>query len=189
MASGGSNLNTSTSAEDQNGDNRQIYETALKNFKKYKVEISDVIQDTFPFLELLRDREFISNETYADCEDCYRKHVPVQRVVYNVLCELEKTFDLPLLEVIFSDVLKKTNPGLNRICEIFRNVIPDKTFFSDNAGEKREEWPDIQPNFEQGTGENSCQILTWPCSDHWYYNGLFLFCDPLLSLVTFWYVL
>nr|XP_019595307.1 PREDICTED: nuclear body protein SP140-like protein isoform X2 [Rhinolophus sinicus] len=161
MASGGSNLNTSTSAEDQNGDNRQIYETALKNFKKYKVEISDVIQDTFPFLELLRDREFISNETYADCEDCYRKHVPVQRVVYNVLCELEKTFDLPLLEVIFSDVLKKTNPGLNRICEIFRN----------------------------GTGENSCQILTWPCSDHWYYNGLFLFCDPLLSLVTFWYVL
>lgn len=58
---------------------------------------------------------------FKDCEDCYRKHVPIQRVVYNVLCELEKTFDLPLLEVIFSDVLMKTNPGLNRICEIFRN--------------------------------------------------------------------
>lgn len=44
-------------------DNR-IFDTALCHFKRQKVRISNIIKETFPFLEHLRDYGFINNEIY-----------------------------------------------------------------------------------------------------------------------------
>lgn len=71
MASAGSHLSTRTSSEEQNRDHKQISEAALKHFRKCKVEISYAIQHPFPFFELLRDHEFITNETYEVSEVYY----------------------------------------------------------------------------------------------------------------------
>lgn len=58
------------STEDQNIDDRLIYETLFKHFKRHKVEISNAIRKPFPFFECLRDREFITNKMY-DVSDVY----------------------------------------------------------------------------------------------------------------------
>ena len=57
-----------------------IKETAGKIFKKYKVEISHAVKSTFPFLELLRDREFITNDKYEVSEVYF---VTIQYTVLN----------------------------------------------------------------------------------------------------------
>ncbi|KAF6362225.1 SP140 nuclear body protein like [Rhinolophus ferrumequinum] len=158
MASGSSDLSTRISAEDQNIDERFICKTVLEHFKKCKVEISDAIKTTFPFLELLRDHGFISNKIYEDCEDSSRNQVPVQRVVYSVLCELEKTFDLPLLEVLFSNVIRRTYPGLNNVYESFRNVIKEKIFHQASDRVESVDGRNIQLKLEPDTmnlGNNS----------------------------------
>lgn len=59
------------SAVNQNIDRTLVCEIALKHFKKYKVEISDAIETTFPFLEILRDRGFITNKIYEVSEAYY----------------------------------------------------------------------------------------------------------------------
>nr|XP_019595289.1 PREDICTED: nuclear body protein SP140-like [Rhinolophus sinicus] len=164
MASGCSDLSTRISVEDQNTDERFIYKIVLEHFKKCKVEISDAIKTTFPFLELLRDHGFISNKTYEDCEDSSRNQVPVQRVVYSVLCELEKTFDLPLLEVLFGNVTRRTYPGLNNVYESFRNVIKEKIFHQASDSVESVDSHNIQLKLEPGTVENS---LSWMYTNTW----------------------
>ncbi|XP_019490044.1 PREDICTED: nuclear autoantigen Sp-100-like isoform X2 [Hipposideros armiger] len=152
MACGSNHLSTRMSSGDQNRDHKQICEVARKHFRKCKVEISDAIQHTFPFLELLRDHEFITNETYEESQaSISRKRFSVQEVVYNVLSKLEATFHLSILEVLFCKVMMKNYPNLKCIYKSFRYVIPDKKIFPEIAGEEREERPAIQPNFEQGT--------------------------------------
>ena len=56
--------------EDQNIEEKLVYETLFKHFKRYKVEISSAIKKPFPFFEGLRDRELITNKMY-EVSDVY----------------------------------------------------------------------------------------------------------------------
>ncbi|KAF5915825.1 hypothetical protein HPG69_019057, partial [Diceros bicornis minor] len=139
------------STEDQNIEERLVYEAVFRHFKRYKVEISNAIKKTYPFLEGLRDRELITNKMYEDSQDSCRNLVPVERVVYNVLCELEKTFDLPLLEALFSEVNMQEYPDLHYIYKSFENAVQEKLFLHESEGDEREQRLNIQLSLEQGT--------------------------------------
>lgn len=56
------------SAEDQKIDYNALKETARKHFIQHKVDISDAIKKVFPFLEILRDRGFITDKIYKVSE-------------------------------------------------------------------------------------------------------------------------
>ena len=60
-----------TSSEDHNIKKSPIYKTAFSHFKTHKLEISKAIKKSFPFLEILRDRGFITNKMYEVSEIYY----------------------------------------------------------------------------------------------------------------------
>ncbi|XP_054442086.1 nuclear body protein SP140-like protein [Pteronotus mesoamericanus] len=137
------------SAKDQNINNRPLCETALRHFKRHKIEISNAIKKSFPFLEVLRDRGFITDKVYEDCQESCRNLVPVRRVVYNVLNELEKTFDLPLLETLFSQANMQEYPDLTHICTSFEKEIQNKIGHQASNQEKSMGNTDTQLSLEQ----------------------------------------
>ncbi|XP_023379617.1 nuclear autoantigen Sp-100 isoform X8 [Pteropus vampyrus] len=139
--------------EDQNIDKKVFCEIVFNHFRRYKVEISNAIKKPFPFLEVLRDRGFISNKMYDDSQESARNLVPVQRVVYNVLSTLETTFDLSLLEALFSEVNMQEYPDLIQIRKSFENAIQEKICYQESDNEEREERTTTQLSLEQESCE------------------------------------
>uniref|UniRef100_A0A8C0LFI5 HSR domain-containing protein n=1 Tax=Canis lupus dingo TaxID=286419 RepID=A0A8C0LFI5_CANLU len=104
------------------GQNKKIsHEALLNHFKENKVEIANAITKPFPFLESLRDRSFITEDIYNKSQEAHRNLIPVEKVAYDVLCCLEKTFDRSLLQVLFSRVHLKEYPALIHVLGIFKN--------------------------------------------------------------------
>ncbi|XP_075861515.1 uncharacterized protein LOC105862812 [Microcebus murinus] len=171
MADGGHDLTVRMSTEDQNIDGRLNYDYIFSYFKRFKVKISHAIEKTFPFLELLRDHEFITNEMFEDCQASCRNLVPVNNVIYSILDELEKKFNLEVLKILFDDDNIKEYPGLIPIYKTFLNVLPDKWYLQGIDEKGREEGPSCQLTLEQGTGENSFPSLPGPHLDSSFSTG------------------
>ncbi|XP_004674835.1 PREDICTED: nuclear autoantigen Sp-100-like [Condylura cristata] len=171
MANASRDLSTRMVSKDQNTNERIVRELLFSHFRRHKVEISNAIKKTFPFLETLHDREFISDKLYTDCQESCRNLVPVQNVVYNVLSEVEKTFDLKFLDALFSEVHMEEYPELRSVHSDFQNVIQAIARHPQGDGAEAVERPDSQLSLEQGTGESACQSLTWRPADSSAHTG------------------
>ncbi|XP_054361954.2 sp110 nuclear body protein isoform X5 [Mirounga angustirostris] len=102
---------------------RALEEALLQHFVYQKLEIAYAIYKPFPFLEGLRDSSFITETIYRESMEACRNHVPVPRVVYNILTHLEKTSNLSFLEMLFSRINLREYPNLTMILKGFRSVV------------------------------------------------------------------
>ncbi|KAM8790686.1 nuclear body protein SP140-like protein [Rhynchonycteris naso] len=82
-------------------------------------------------------------------------HLPP--LVYGVLSELEKTFDISVLEALFNEFNIREYPDLTHIGKSFENVIQEQLCYQENDAEEREEYPSSQLSLEQGMDEDLSQ--------------------------------
>ncbi|XP_043301266.1 nuclear body protein SP140 isoform X8 [Cervus canadensis] len=160
MASAGSSSNCRMITGDQNPEEQRpveqlCYEFVFKLFKENKVEIANAIPKPFPFLMGLRDRDFISESMYEHFQEACRNLVPVERVMYEVLSELEKKFDKTVLEALFSQVNLKAYPDLLQIRNSFQNAICDNFYYQTIDEGETKEMLNSQLNHEQVSLEYS----------------------------------
>ncbi|XP_060224746.1 nuclear autoantigen Sp-100-like isoform X3 [Meriones unguiculatus] len=134
----------------------------LQYFKKQKLVISYAIKKPFPFLEGLRDHDLITDKMYDDFKDSCRNLVPLHEVIYRALEELEKNFNMTVLQKLFCEVNMENYPHLEPISKSFNNVFPNALCFegSDRGG------LNSHLSLEQGPGESCSQgSLTWSPMD------------------------
>eukprot|EP00072_Mus_musculus_P030837 XP_006496653.1 PREDICTED: nuclear body protein SP140-like protein [Mus musculus] len=106
------NLSPRTIPEDQNEEESDDYQLMFKHFKENKVEIASAITKPFPFLMSLRDRDFISEQKFQEYQETCKNLVPLERVVYDILSNVQKKFSRDLLKVIFSKTHLKAYPEI-----------------------------------------------------------------------------
>ncbi|XP_024596330.1 sp110 nuclear body protein isoform X3 [Neophocaena asiaeorientalis asiaeorientalis] len=102
---------------------RTLKEVLLQHFIHQKLEIAYAINKPFPFFEGLRDNFFITERLYQESLEAYRNMVPVSRVVYNILTQLENTFSLSFLETLFSRINLSEYPNLMTTLKSFKRVV------------------------------------------------------------------
>ncbi|XP_038194730.1 nuclear body protein SP140-like protein isoform X2 [Arvicola amphibius] len=124
----------------------------LQNFRKQKVMISNAIKKPFPFFEVLRDSDLITEKMYTDFKDSCTNLVPVEIVAYRALEELEKKFDLNVLWALFSLGNMSEYPDLEPISKDFENVLSQNElcFDENDRGD-----PNVQLRLEQGPAQGS----------------------------------
>ncbi|KAM5269191.1 nuclear body protein SP140-like protein isoform 12-T14 [Hipposideros larvatus] len=155
MANGGSDLNCrmftgDETPEAQGPEEQFFYELIFRLFRENKVEIASAITKPFPLLMGLRDRGFIPEQMYEHLQEACRNLVPVERVVYDVLSELEKKFDKTVLDALFSKVNLKAYPDLPDVCRSFQNAIHDNLRYQLTDDEEAKEMLNFQLSCEQG---------------------------------------
>nr|XP_042115661.1 nuclear body protein SP140-like protein isoform X4 [Peromyscus maniculatus bairdii] len=138
--------------EDQSKEESAKYEHMFKHFHENKVEIASAITKPFPFLMSLRDRGFISEQKFQDSQERCQNLVPVSRVVYDILSDLQNKFSLLLLEVIFSKTHLKAYPDLKETLRSFLDVSSSHRTPQRVNGRDAEERPGL-PGFVK---EASC---------------------------------
>ncbi|XP_036008471.1 SP140 nuclear body protein family member isoform X6 [Mus musculus] len=150
MAGGNNELSSRTIPEDQNEEESDDYQLMFKHFKENKVEIASAITKPFPFLMSLRDRDFISEQKFQEYQETCKNLVPVERVVYDVLSNVQKKFSRDLLKVIFSKTHLKAYPDLKETLKhFFLNA-------SKTNDEQAEEMLSL-PQCNGGEGSSSCE--------------------------------
>uniref|UniRef100_A0A8C9BUN4 Nuclear body protein SP140-like n=1 Tax=Phocoena sinus TaxID=42100 RepID=A0A8C9BUN4_PHOSS len=143
------------SPEEQNPEEQFFYEFIFRLFKENKVEIASAITKPFPFLMGLRDRGFIPEQMYEHFQEACANLVPVDRVMYDALGELEKKFDKTILDALFSRVNLKAYPDLLHICRNFQNVIRENFHYQTVGEGETKETLNLQLNHEQVSLEQS----------------------------------
>lgn len=143
-------------------------------FRILKLDISSAIKELFPFLEVLRDYNVISDKQYDDFRESRTNLIPVRKVVYRVLEELEKKHDLKALGLLFCKQNMEAYPDLEHIFKRFKNVLPQNELWSEEI-DRRDQ--NSQLSVEQGPGDSCSQeSLTWSpsgpsSSDDWRSNN------------------
>ncbi|XP_007453330.1 PREDICTED: sp110 nuclear body protein [Lipotes vexillifer] len=102
---------------------RALKEALLHHFIHQKLEIAYAINKPFPFFEGLRDNFFITERLYQESLEACRNLVPLSRVVYNILTQLENAFSLSLLEMLFSRINLSEYPNLMTTLKSFKRVV------------------------------------------------------------------
>nr|XP_019779041.2 sp110 nuclear body protein isoform X9 [Tursiops truncatus] len=102
---------------------RTLKEVLLQHFIHQKLEIAYAINKPFPFFEGLRDNFFITERLYQESLEACRNMVPLSRVVYNILTQLENTFSLSFLETLFSQINLSEYPNLMTTLKSFKRVV------------------------------------------------------------------